>query len=118
MHVPGFPKREIRINGSVQSIDLLPTILDIASLPPHPNAQGQSLYPLIKRHKNFFNRFLWKVLEAFQRNSKISFAEYADCNFSVIANGYQLIIDWSFAFVDAQLVPPSTGFDCNLGVIF
>ena len=93
MRIPNYPKKEIRINELVRSIDLLPTILEIAGLPSHPEAQGRSLLPLIKRHKNFFNRYLWKVLHPFKKTSKTSFAEFAHYNYSVITDGYQMIYD-------------------------
>ena len=92
MRIPHYPKKEIRINGLVQSIDLLPTILEIAGLPAHPNAQGRSLLPLIKRHKDFLNRSLSEVFHPFQNDSTISFSEdYGIKNCSIISDGYQMI---------------------------
>ena len=91
MRVPNYPKKEIIINELVQSIDLLPTILEIAGLPSHPKAQGRSLLPLIERQKNFLSRSLWKVLHLFKKTSNTSFAEFANYNCSVIADGYQMI---------------------------
>ena len=92
MRIPHYPRREIRINEFVQSIDLLPTILDVAGLPSHPNAQGRNLLPSIKRHRNFFNRFLWKIANPFTKDSNISFAEHHKTkSCSIITDGYQLI---------------------------
>ena len=88
MRIPKYPRKEIRTNELVQSIDLLPTILEIAGLPPHPKAQGKSLLPIIKQHKNFLNNFL---RQTFQRNSKISLAEYSDYNRSIIKDNFQII---------------------------
>lgn len=75
MHIPGYPKREIRINELVQSIDLLPTIIDLAGQPPHHKAQGRSLLPSIKRKKNLFKRMVQKVFKRSAKHSSLSFAE-------------------------------------------
>jgi arylsulfatase A-like enzyme len=91
MRIPNYPKKEIRIDELVQSIDLLPTILEIAGLPAHPKAQGRSLLPLIKRQKNFLNRSLWKVFHPFKKDSNTSFSEFSNYNYSVITDGYQMI---------------------------
>jgi len=104
MRIPNYPKKEIKIKELVQSIDLLPTILEIAGLAPHPKAQGRSLLPLIKRNKNFFNRSLWKAFHLFKKDSIISFAETTiesflepflgkDRNISIITDDYQMIHD-------------------------
>lgn len=92
MRIPNYPKKEIRIKELVQSIDLLPTILEIVGLPSHPKAQGRSLLPLIKRYKNFLNRSLWHVFHPFKEDSHISFAEQPlSHNYSIITDGYQMI---------------------------
>lgn len=91
MRIPNYPKKEIRIKELVQSIDLLPTILDIAALPPLQKAQGRSLLPLIKQHKNFLNRSLWQVFRSFKKDSHTSFSEYSNYNCSIITDDYQLI---------------------------
>ena len=92
MRIPNYPKEEIRINNLVRSIDLLPTILEFTGLPPHPRAQGRSLFPLIKRHTRFLNRSLWQILRLFKKDSNPSFAEFANYNWSIITdNSYQMI---------------------------
>ena len=92
MHIPNYPKKEIKINTRVQSVDLLPTILDIAGFPAYPKAQGRSLLPLIERNRNFLKRSLWKVFHPFKKDSDISFAENPDKQmYSVIADDYQMI---------------------------
>jgi hypothetical protein len=96
MRIPNYPKKEIRIDELVQSIDLLPTILEIAGLPAHPKAQGRSLLPLIKRHKSFLNRSLWQILHPFEKDSTVSFAEVEYPRTpasSIIADGYQMIFE-------------------------
>ena len=94
MRIPHYPRREIRISEFVQSIDVLPTILGAARLPSHPQAQGRNLLPSIKRQKNIFNRFLWKITHPFTKDSHISFAEHrkTEC-YSVMTDRYQLIYD-------------------------
>jgi len=37
------------VSGQVQSIDIVPTILDLLDIPPGPRMQGESLLPLIAR---------------------------------------------------------------------
>ncbi len=97
MRIPNYPKKEIRITELVRSIDLLPTILEIAGLPTHSKAQGRSLLPLIKRHKKFLNRSLHQVFRLFKKDSVISFAEAPNPRFrkesdiSIITDVYQMI---------------------------
>jgi len=75
VHMPHYSRKGIRISELVQSIDLLPTIVESAQLPAYPAAQGRSFYPLIKREKNFFNHFLWQLTRPFRKRTKVSFAE-------------------------------------------
>jgi arylsulfatase A-like enzyme len=97
MHIPNYAKKEIKINGLVQSIDILPTILDIAHLPPHLKAQGRSLLPLIKGNSNIFRRSLWRIFYPFRDNEKVAFAEHQKTRgkrrqyFSMITDYYQII---------------------------
>jgi arylsulfatase A-like enzyme len=44
---PGVVPAGVRVAETVQAIDVLPTILDLARIPPPPEAQGQSLVPLM-----------------------------------------------------------------------
>jgi len=73
--MPHYSRKGIRINELVQSIDLLPTILESAQLPAYPAAQGKSFLPLLKREKNFFNHFLWQCTRSFRKHTNVSFAE-------------------------------------------
>jgi len=92
VRIPNYLKKGIRITELVQSIDLLPTILEIAELPAHPDAQGRSLLPLIKRNKNFFNRSAWKIFHPFHNDSHSSFAmELREDFYSIITDDYQLL---------------------------
>jgi arylsulfatase A-like enzyme len=92
MHIPNYPPKEVRIRDLVQSIDLLPTILDVAGLPAHPKAQGSSLLPLIKRYKNRLNQVLWRVFHPFAKDTHVSFAEQIHTDqWSIIADDYQMI---------------------------
>ena len=99
MHIPNYPKKEMRISELVRSIDLLPTILDIAKLPPYLQAQGRSLLPLIKRHKSFLNYSLWRIVNPFTEDVYVSFAETVPKNsetsyWSIITSeGYQMLFD-------------------------
>jgi arylsulfatase A-like enzyme len=95
MRIPDYPKKTIKIKELVRSIDLLPTILDNAGLPPHPEAQGRSLLPLIKRNKSFYKRFLWQSMHLFGKDLSNSFAEVKGPQmhyWSLITDdGYQII---------------------------
>ena len=94
MHIPNYPKEQIRINELVQSVDLLPTILGITGLPAHTRAQGRSLLPLIKRKMYFLNRSLWRVVHLLKKDSNPSFAEELRYHkWSIINYGYQMIYD-------------------------
>ncbi len=46
MLIPGRAAQ--RIDGPVELVDVLPTVLDLLGLPPHPDAMGHSLVPLIQ----------------------------------------------------------------------
>lgn len=92
MRIPSYPTKEVRISELVQSIDLLPTVLDAAGLSAHPEAQGNSLLPLVNRYKNPLNRLLWRVFHPFGREADISFAEFFNKDeWSIIDDGYQVI---------------------------
>ena len=96
IHLPAYSKKEVRIGEFVQSIDLLPTILDIAGLPDLPDAQGRSLVPLINAHSDFLY-YLWQHLVQYIKNDlPVSFAEVHNYtmrgrNVSVISDGFQMI---------------------------
>ena len=97
MHIPNYPKKEIRIKELVQSIDILPTILDIAHLPPHPKAQGRSLLPVIKENSTFLRRSWWQISHLFKKDENTSIAEHFEAakgmshNLSIIIDRYQMI---------------------------
>jgi arylsulfatase A-like enzyme len=97
MQIPNYPKKTIRIKELVRSIDLLPTILEISGLPSNQQAQGRSLLPLIKRHRSFFDLFLWQSMHLFGEDSTTSLAEiqYPNVHYwSLITDdGYQVISD-------------------------
>lgn len=96
IHLPAYLKKEVRISEFVQSIDLLPTILELAGLPEHPGAQGRSLVPAINVHSEFLY-FSWhQAVKYFKNDLPPSFAEVHNYtmrgkNVSVISDGYQMI---------------------------
>jgi arylsulfatase A-like enzyme len=96
MHFPNYPMKEIRIKELVQSIDILPTILDSAHLPPHAKAQGRSLLPVIRRNSTFLRRSWWRIFHSFIKKEDFSFAEGEDKktdDYSIIKGNYQLMYD-------------------------
>ncbi len=48
VRVPGDAGPGRTVSSPVQSIDIVPTILDLAGLPPDPQAEGKSLRPLLR----------------------------------------------------------------------
>jgi arylsulfatase A-like enzyme len=96
MHVPALSTEEARIDELVQSIDILPTILDFTGLPGHPDAQGRSLVPLIKANQGFFYQLLRRAEKFIKNDFPVAFAEVHNYtmrgrNVSVISDGYQMI---------------------------
>jgi len=97
MHIPNYPKKGIRVRELVQSIDILPTILEIAQLPPHPEAQGRSLLPSIKEHSTYLGRFWCQISHLFTKDENTSIAEHFEPlvemshNISMIIDRYQVI---------------------------
>ena len=75
MRIPNYSQKAMRIDELIRSVDLLPTILDIAELPPHPSAQGRSFYPAIKRRNNFLKRFFYRISSPFTKDANTSFTE-------------------------------------------
>jgi arylsulfatase A-like enzyme len=48
IHYPGQIPAQTRVAAPASLVDILPTVLDFAGLPPEPRAQGVSLRPLIQ----------------------------------------------------------------------
>ena len=46
--VPQMPRTGIEVNGLVESVDIMPTILELCGVEPPAGAQGQSIVPLIR----------------------------------------------------------------------
>jgi arylsulfatase A-like enzyme len=93
MHVPEFSTREIRVEKLVRSIDLLPTILDIAGLPNHRQAQGRSLLPLIRKKESILTRVLFNISNLFKKEETISFAETKYFKHRKLESPFKSIID-------------------------
>lgn len=49
VRMPGGSGAGARISELVESVDVLPTVLELVGQPPLPDAQGRSLVPLLKR---------------------------------------------------------------------
>jgi hypothetical protein len=97
MRIPNYAKKEVRIDELIRRVDLLPTILDIAELPPHPQAQGRSFFPSIKREKNLLNQFFYRISPSSTQDPYISFAElkYFESHYwtAITGDGYKMISD-------------------------
>jgi arylsulfatase A-like enzyme len=51
LRLPGIINENIKIDNSLESIDILPTILDILKAPYPADFQGESFYPLLQNKK-------------------------------------------------------------------
>ena len=95
INLPGVSRKTVRVEELVQSIDILPTILDIAQIEPHSGAQGRSLVPLIEQNSTFPGRIRWRMLRAFgsDDNSPVAVAatRFRKQQYSIISGDYQLI---------------------------
>ena len=96
IHLPASSQKGVRIDDLVQSIDLLPTVLDLAGLPEHSEAQGKSLVPVINAHSNFLYFFLRQAVQLFSEDFPLSFSETRSYlmrgrHVSVIGDDYQMI---------------------------
>jgi arylsulfatase A-like enzyme len=96
IHLPVSLQKGVRIDEFVQSIDLLPTILNLAKLPEHSEAQGRSLVPVINAYGNILHRSLRQVAQFFRKDLPLSFSETRSFlmrgrNVSVIDDGHQMI---------------------------
>jgi arylsulfatase A-like enzyme len=64
LHVPlimaglGLPKGKL-VAGLASNVDTAPTILKLAGLPPLPDAEGQSLVPLIQGKEKAVNKYIY-----------------------------------------------------------
>jgi len=95
MHVPGDLKKMVRIKELVRSIDILPTILDMAHIPPHSNAQGISLFPLMQHNSYLPGRIWRRILHAVRgdedRVVALAATKFKKLQSSIISDDYQLI---------------------------
>lgn len=55
---PGIPQGHV-IDGLGSNVDSAPTILDLASLPPLPDAEGHSLVPMIQGKTKSINQYVY-----------------------------------------------------------
>lgn len=65
---PGRLPAGVRIREAVSLVDLLPTVLDLAGLPPLERTQGRSLVPLMRGDPNWETRPV--ILEQVERDVK------------------------------------------------
>ena len=63
VRAPGFA-RPGSVRSPVQSIDIVPTVLDLAGLPPDPQAEGKSLRPLLRGERPAGDRWAYAFSES------------------------------------------------------
>lgn len=79
----------VEIEETVQSIDLMPTLLELSLLPLPDGIQGQSLVPLIERNG------AWRSRPAFSEKRRSEFDRQPEPDdidsFSIVKNGFRLV---------------------------
>jgi arylsulfatase A-like enzyme len=64
VRAPRFAKPGHTVRSPVQSIDIVPTLLDLAGLPPDPQAEGKSLRPLLRGESPAGDRWAYAFTES------------------------------------------------------
>ncbi len=100
---PGVARKGVRCRELVSTIDLLPTFLDVAGLPPRDELPGASLRPLLKGEAKDFRPYL-----AVERNCDVAFIHFPQR--AIRDERYKLI--WS-----PLRDRPDPGVECYLGQV-
>ncbi|MBU1855027.1 MAG: sulfatase-like hydrolase/transferase [Nanoarchaeota archaeon] len=68
---PGIPKNK-KVDGLVENIDIMPTILEVLNIPLNKNAQGVSMLPLIKNEeetRSFIFSHLYPIISPYYKST-------------------------------------------------
>ena len=86
---PGYVPEGVRVPDTVQSIDLMPTLLEIAHLANPEAVQGQSLLPLMTGTGD------WTTRPAFSERRRANFDREPEPDdidsYSIVVDGYRLV---------------------------
>lgn len=98
---PGFLPRGVEVQPTVQLVDVMPTLLDLAGLPVPERAQGRSLLPLVREVEAGKVSAEWARRPAFVERAVRKDPADAD-----VLGGYAIIRDrWKLVAID----PPRPG---------
>lgn len=84
---PGIPKGEV-FEGLAESVDLMPTLLDLVSVPVPAEVQGKSWYPLMKGDKTIVHDDVYTEIQHFNLNNDGSKNEHI---FSIFDGHYRIV---------------------------
>lgn len=76
-----------KIITAVESIDILPTLLDLLKIPPKKDAEGKSLLPLMKRDKEIVQKGAIYSMSSAENNTDIW-----RCSYSIRASDWKLLM--------------------------
>jgi len=95
LHWPEGLSPGIVVEETVQSIDLMPTLLGLSRLPVPQTLQGQSLVPLLAAEGDVATRERWQSRPAFservRQGNRSASAETEVDSFAIVTEGWKLI---------------------------
>ena len=94
LHWPGVLPAGMVVDATVESLSLMPTLLELSGIPVPETVQGQSLLPLVARPSDP-TAFGWVERPAFSERKRIASkrdrADYDVDQYSVVSNGWKLV---------------------------
>ena len=94
LHWPGGLSPGLVVEETVQSIDLMPTLLELSELPRPDILQGRSLVPLLIAGRDVATRERWQSRPAFSERvaqTSSATAETEVDSFAIVTEGWKLI---------------------------
>ena len=95
LHWPGGLSPGKVVEETVQSIDLMPTLLELSRLPVPQTLQGQSLLPLLAAEGDVATREQWQSRPAFservRQGNRSATDETEVDSFAIVTEGWKLI---------------------------
>ena len=79
------------VEETVQSIDLMPTLLQLSQLPLPETLQGQSLVPLLAEEGDVATRERWQSRPAFSEHVALPIFQTEIDSFAMVTDGWKLI---------------------------
>ncbi len=94
LHWPGVLPAGMVVDGTVESLSLMPTLLELSGIPVPETSQGQSLLPLVARPSDP-TALGWVERPAFSERKRIASkrerADYDVDQYSVVSDGWKLV---------------------------